>query len=84
MPPCLLQQDPPPPLLDISRKQDPATIDFLSELRPSKTWEAKLLSLLQRHPKAVVGEFGLDRAAVIPGTKVRCRTKGYGMPSPTG
>lgn len=31
------------------------------------------MSLLQQHPKAVVGEFGIDRAAVIPGTKVRAR-----------
>lgn len=36
---------------------------------PSVTWEAKLRELLEAYPKAVVGEFGIDRAAVIPGTK---------------
>lgn len=39
---------------------------------PSTTWEARMRSLLEAHPRAGVGEFGLDRAAVIPGTRCSC------------
>lgn len=56
----------PPP-----HKQDPTHAARLAELPPaSHTWEGKLVALLGRYPHAVVGEFGLDRAASIPGTKV--------------
>lgn len=34
-------------------------------------WQGRLRELLLRYPRALVGEFGLDRAAVIRGTKVK-------------
>jgi len=57
------------PVLDVPPKQDPEGVQWLLQLQPSQTWEHKLRQLLLQHPKAVVGEFGLDRAAVVPGTK---------------
>jgi Tat protein secretion system quality control protein TatD with DNase activity len=40
---------------------------------PRRDWEPRLRALLTKHPHAVVGELGLDRAAVIPGTRrARC------------
>ncbi len=33
------------------------------------SWQPKLLQLLLEYPESIVGEFGLDRAAVIPGSK---------------
>jgi TatD DNase family protein len=40
---------------------------------PRRVWEPRLRSLLEKYPHAIVGEAGLDRAAVIPGTKrARC------------
>ena len=57
-------------MLDVPAKQDVSTIGWLLDLQPSTSWESELLQLLHTYPRAVVGEFGLDRAAVIPGTKV--------------
>ncbi|KAG2449891.1 hypothetical protein HYH02_005413 [Chlamydomonas schloesseri] len=34
-------------------------------------WLPRLRELLARHPHALVGEFGLDRAAVVPGTRLQ-------------
>ncbi len=45
----------------------------LLDSRPSIAWQQRLRELLEMHPDAWVGEFGLDRAAVIRGTKVRWR-----------
>lgn len=59
------------PVLDVPVKQDLGQIQWLVNSMPSTTWEPKLRDLLVAHPEAVVGEFGLDRAAVVPGTKVR-------------
>jgi hypothetical protein len=42
----------------------------LLESRPSHGWHLRLRQLLETHPQAWVGEFGLDRAAIIPETKV--------------
>lgn len=40
---------------------------------PRRVWEPRLRALLEKYPHAIVGEAGLDRAAVIPGTKrARC------------
>jgi hypothetical protein len=36
-------------------------------------WRQRLQSLLDAHPGAIVGEVGVDRAAVIPGTRARVR-----------
>lgn len=40
---------------------------------PRREWEPRLHALLAHYPRAIVGEIGLDRAAVIPGTR-RART----------
>jgi hypothetical protein len=40
---------------------------------PRDVWHARLAALLAAHPGAVVGEVGLDRSAVIPGTRARVR-----------
>ncbi len=34
---------------------------------PATSWMPRLRELLLSHPNALVGEFGLDRAAFIPG-----------------
>ncbi|PNW70377.1 hypothetical protein CHLRE_17g717200v5 [Chlamydomonas reinhardtii] len=34
-------------------------------------WRPRLRELLLRHPHALVGEFGLDRAAVVPGSRLQ-------------
>ncbi|GLC39209.1 hypothetical protein PLESTM_000864100 [Pleodorina starrii] len=36
-----------------------------------ETWLPRLRGLLRAHPHSVVGEFGLDRAAVVPGTRLQ-------------
>ncbi|EFJ49275.1 hypothetical protein VOLCADRAFT_90028 [Volvox carteri f. nagariensis] len=38
---------------------------------PPATWFPRLRALLERYPQAVVGEFGLDRVAVVPGTRLQ-------------
>lgn len=43
------------------------------DMVPLAVWQARLQSLLQSHPAALVGEVGIDRSAVIPGTKARVR-----------
>ncbi|GIM00902.1 hypothetical protein Vretimale_5797 [Volvox reticuliferus] len=47
--------------------------DLLARLAPipPERWMPRLQSLLTAHPHAVVGEFGLDRAAVVPGTRLQ-------------
>lgn len=68
-----------PPILSLvdlpAGDADP--VEALGELyavQPSITWEESLRHYLALHPHAIVGEFGLDRAAYIPGTK-RVQTK---------
>lgn len=38
-------------------------------LLPVEQWRPELLARLHKYPTAIVGEIGLDRAAVVPGTK---------------
>ncbi|PNH03434.1 hypothetical protein TSOC_010501 [Tetrabaena socialis] len=38
---------------------------------PPEAWLGRLRALLLRHPHAAVGEFGLDRGAVLPGTRLQ-------------
>ncbi|GIL44870.1 hypothetical protein Vafri_2330 [Volvox africanus] len=47
--------------------------DLLARMAPipPERWMPRLRSLLTDHPHAVVGEFGLDRAAVVPGTRLQ-------------
>jgi len=45
-------------------------LDALPDPVPRAVWEPELRELLSEHPRACVGEVGLDRAAVIPGTRV--------------
>ncbi|GLI64939.1 hypothetical protein VaNZ11_008340 [Volvox africanus] len=44
--------------------------EFLAPIPPDR-WMPRLRSLLTDHPHAAVGEFGLDRAAVVPGTRLQ-------------
>jgi Tat protein secretion system quality control protein TatD with DNase activity len=43
------------------------------DIVPHAAWAARLRALLAAHPAGLVGEVGVDRAAVIPGTKARVR-----------
>ncbi len=47
--------------------------DLMARLAPAPpdAWLPRLRALLLRNPHAVVGEFGLDRAAVVPGTRLQ-------------
>jgi TatD DNase family protein len=64
--------DMPSPMLDIPPQQaQEEKIQALLNSTPDRTWLARLRRLLRQHPGACVGEFGLDRSAVIPGTKAR-------------
>jgi hypothetical protein len=40
---------------------------------PHASWHARLRGLLSAYPHALVGEIGIDRAAVIPGSRARVR-----------
>ena len=48
----------------------PAALHLLESHPDAVEWPARLRALLVRYPGAWVGEFGLDRAAVVRGTKV--------------
>ena len=50
---------------------DPETVRALSleDAVPRDVWEGGLRARLTRYPGAVVGELGLDRSAVLPGTR---------------
>ena len=50
-----------------------AATSALLDSHPSDSWQAHLRGLLEQRPCAWVGEFGLDKAVVIRGTKVRNR-----------
>lgn len=43
------------------------------DIVPHDVWRARMRSLLSAHPKAIVGEVGVDRAAVIPGSKAKVK-----------
>jgi Tat protein secretion system quality control protein TatD with DNase activity len=43
------------------------------DIVPHAAWRSRLRALLAAHPNALVGEVGVDRAAVIPGSKARVR-----------
>lgn len=43
------------------------------DIVPHDAWLTRLRSLLVSHPHALVGEVGVDRAAVIPGSRARVR-----------
>ena len=60
-------------ILDIPSKQDRGSPELsrLLQLRPSHTWEAALRRQLTTCPHSCVGEFGVDRSSVIPGTKAQ-------------
>ncbi|KAI8467797.1 MAG: hypothetical protein J3K34DRAFT_370036 [Monoraphidium minutum] len=47
--------------------------DGLLDIVPAAEWRSRLRSLLSAHPGSLVGEVGLDRAAVIPGSRARVR-----------
>jgi hypothetical protein len=40
---------------------------------PHAAWRARLGALLSAHPSSIVGEVGIDRSALIPGSRARVR-----------
>jgi len=59
-------------IIEVPERQEMTQqVQQLLDSCPSATWEDRLRALLQQYPEATVGEFGLDRAAVIPGTKAQ-------------
>jgi TatD DNase family protein len=43
------------------------------DIVPHAEWRERLRALLAAHPRAIVGEVGIDRSAVIPGSRARVR-----------
>lgn len=59
-----------------SEKHLSAAADVIARLPdplPRERWEAELRDRLRADPRAVVGEVGVDRAAVLPGTRVQTK-----------
>ena len=61
---------------DVVEAKEEAELQKLGERLGAQlptSWQARLRELLLQYPEAVVGEFGVDRAAVIPGTRASVR-----------